>query len=48
MASEKSSESMTGRCRITLITKIEIVSTPATRTSSLENSRKPAWKAVSA
>ena len=41
IASENSSASSSGRERATLITKIEIVSTPATRTSSLEKSRRP-------
>ena len=30
------------------MTKIEVVSTAATRTSSLEKSRSPVWNAVSA
>ena len=48
IASENSSASMNGRCSNTLMTKIETVSTPATRTSRYENSRSPAWNAVSA
>ena len=48
MASENSSASSSGREKATLITKIEMVSTAATRTSSLEKSRRPAWNAVSA
>ena len=41
MASENSSASSNGRENATLMTKIEIVSTAATRTSSLEKSRRP-------
>ncbi len=48
MASENSSASSSGRENATLITKIEIVNTAATLTSSAENPRNPAWNAVSA
>ena len=48
MASENSSASSSGREKATLMTKIEMVSTAATRTSSLENPRSPTWNAVSA
>ena len=48
MARENSNASSNGRDRATLMTKIEIVSTAATRTSSLEKSRSPTWNAVSA
>ena len=41
MASENSNASSNGREKATLITKIEIVSTAATRTSSLEKPRSP-------
>ena len=46
MASENSSDSSSGRSRIRLITKIEVVSTPATWTSSTENFRRPVWNSV--
>ena len=48
IASENSSASMNGRCSTMLITKIDTVSTPATRTSRNENFRSPTWNAVSA
>ena len=48
MARENSNASSSGRDSATLMTKIEIVSTAATRTSSPEKSRRPTWKAVSA
>ena len=48
IASENSSASMNGRCSSRLITKIDTVSTPATRTSRNENFRSPTWNAVSA
>ena len=48
IASEKSNASMNGRCSTMLMTKIEAVSTPATRTRRNENPRSPTWKAVSA
>ena len=48
MANENSNASSSGRESATLMTKIEIVSTAATRTSSLEKSRSPTWNAVSA
>ena len=41
IASENSSASITGRDSATLMTKIETVSTPATRTSSSEKSLQP-------
>ena len=47
IASENKSASMNGRCRITLIAKIDTVSTPATRTRRNENFRNPTWNAVS-
>ncbi len=47
IASEKSSASMKGRCSNRLITKIETVSTPATRTRRYENFFSPTWNAVS-
>jgi hypothetical protein len=47
MASENSSASMTGRYETTLMTKMAAVSTPATRTSSMENLRSPTWNSVS-
>ena len=37
---------MSGRDSTTLITKIDVVSTPATTTSSFENRLSPTWKAV--
>ncbi len=48
IASENSSASISGREKATLITKIEIVRTPATLTSSREKPRRPTWNAVSA
>ncbi len=48
IASENSSASRMGREKATLMTKIEMVSRAATRTSSFEKSRRPTWKAVSA
>ena len=48
IASENSNASMNGRCSTRLMTKIEAVSTPATRTSRNENRRNPTWNAVSA
>ena len=48
IASENSSASMNGRCSTRLMTKIDVVSTPATRTSRNENCRRPTWNAVSA
>ena len=47
IASENSSASMNGRCSTRLITKIDAVSTPATRTRRKENWRSPTWNAVS-
>jgi len=47
IASENSSASMTGRYETTLMTKMAAVSTPATRTSSMENLRSPTWNSVS-
>ena len=41
MANENSNASSNGREKATLITKIEIVSTAATRTSSFEKPRSP-------
>ena len=41
IASEKSNASSNGREKATLITKIEIVNTAATRTNSLEKPRSP-------
>lgn len=38
---------MTGRCKTTLVMKIPAVSAAATRTSSRENFRSPAWNSVS-
>jgi hypothetical protein len=40
-------ENSSGRCRARLMTKIAVVSTPATHTSSVEKPRSPAWNAVS-
>ena len=48
MARLNSSDSINGRDRTTLITKIETVRTPATLTSRREKLRRPTWKAVSA
>jgi hypothetical protein len=47
IARENNSASMNGRCSTRLITKIDAVSTPATRTSRNENFRRPTWNAVS-
>ena len=44
----KSSASISGRSRATLIAKIATVRTPATLTSRAEKPRSPTWKAVSA
>ena len=47
MANENNNASSSGREKATLMTKIEIVSTAATRTKSLEKPRSPVWNAVS-
>jgi len=47
IASENSRASIIGLCRATLITKIDVVSVPATYTSSIENRRSPTWNSVS-
>ena len=47
MARENNKASMIGLCRATLITKIDVVSAPATYTSSIENRRSPTWNSVS-
>ena len=46
IASEKSSDSSSGHPKIMLITKIDVVRTPATSTSSTEKWRSPAWNSV--
>ena len=46
IASENSSDSSSDRCKIRLMTKIEVLRTPATSTSSTEKCRKPAWNSV--
>ncbi len=48
IARENNSASNSGWRKATLMTKMEIVSTAATRTSSFEKPRSPVWKAVSA
>ena len=47
MASENNNASISGRDNRTLMTKIDPVSTPATRTRSPENRRSPSWNSVS-
>jgi len=38
---------MIGRCRATLMMKMDVVRDPATYTSSIENRRSPTWNSVS-
>ena len=46
IARENRTDSSNGRCKSRLITKIELVKTPATWTRSTEKCRRPAWNSV--
>ena len=47
IASENSSDSISGRCSSRFVTRISAVSANATCSSSTENRRSPTWNSVS-